>query len=699
MKPRPLWFLLPPTLLALTLGLLTVPGGFVFDDFQAITQDERIRSLSNLPSILLDNYWGDFAQGGLYRPLTLASFTVEHALWGQNPAGYHVTNALFYALCAALLTLLANRLGLSKLAAMGTGLLFAAHPIHVEAVAPVVGRSELGAAAFALLALCLATRRARTWSNAGLTALAVFLALGFKEIAIAVIPALVLVPYFLDSAPEGQSFSERAKTAVQQIAKGVATHGRTWAWIGLALVLWFSLRAGAIEGTMEVDSLNNVLSERGAGGRLAGALDVTCRYHRMALLPWPLSADYSLQALVPSDSWAGPRVWLGLILGMALIGAMAWGIVQRSLVGLGLCIYGAALFPVSNLPFAIGTIFAERLLFFPSLGVCLAVVAALAPRHERKLGVQAGIALAVLVGSILFGIRVPDWRSELSITRAMVETQPTSAKAQGKYGWELFKEANDWPESPRKDEQIQRAREHLERANELYADFDDSHLNLSIVYDALGRYEDAAREAEIALRLAPRQRNSLAAAARASVRLENYDRAVELCNQGLKLYPGNAGLLRIRGSAWQELGQPGKAAADLAEAWRDDPNDVVLTLNFLRNLALSGNSAYAREVLNEILSRPVASLAPDFRSELPAFRNNRGLLRAREGDHAGAVEDYDEALRLIPTFDQARGNRARSLIELEQWARAEEDLKVIEERRGPEATQQLRAFLNERRQP
>src|SRR5438477_12841022 len=82
---------------------------------------------------------------------------------------FHAVNVELYAGVCALVAELARRLSprsSSILVATVAGLLFAAHPIHVEAAAYIVGRAELMAALGALAALVLFLRRPMTTGRA-----------------------------------------------------------------------------------------------------------------------------------------------------------------------------------------------------------------------------------------------------------------------------------------------------------------------------------------------------------------------------------------------------------------------------------------------------------------------------------------------------------------------------------------------------
>lgn len=79
----------------------------------------------------------------------------NHWLGGLNPFGYHVGNVVMHAAVSALFTHVARLLLRRTLSTLVAGLLFAAHPIHTEAVAGVVGRADILACLFFLLAfLC-----------------------------------------------------------------------------------------------------------------------------------------------------------------------------------------------------------------------------------------------------------------------------------------------------------------------------------------------------------------------------------------------------------------------------------------------------------------------------------------------------------------------------------------------------------------
>ena len=92
---------------------------------------------------------------GSFRPFTSLSFYVQHQASGLDPFAYHLVNLLLHLLCSLLLTLLAYyHLFKKTLFATMTGLIFAVHAIHTEAVSNITGRAEIFAAILLPVDIC-----------------------------------------------------------------------------------------------------------------------------------------------------------------------------------------------------------------------------------------------------------------------------------------------------------------------------------------------------------------------------------------------------------------------------------------------------------------------------------------------------------------------------------------------------------------
>jgi protein O-mannosyl-transferase len=120
-------------------------GWVLHDDFDQIVNNPFIRSFSHVGRILTTDVWGATAvqmKSGIYRPVFMLSLLFNQQIFGNNPLFFHLVNNLIHAANAVLLYLLVRR-WLSQFPALFAALLFALHPISVEAVAWVSARPEL----------------------------------------------------------------------------------------------------------------------------------------------------------------------------------------------------------------------------------------------------------------------------------------------------------------------------------------------------------------------------------------------------------------------------------------------------------------------------------------------------------------------------------------------------------------------------
>jgi len=161
------WYhaLIPSAVVLFTLlaFLPSLQNGFVdWDDYDNFLQNPNYRGLnwSHLRWMFSTNYLGN------YRPLTWVTFGLDYNLWGMNPVGYHFTSLLLHTANALLVYFLSLRLlsaawsadspskdiGL-KLAAALSAVLFAVHPLRVEAVVWLSARSHLLSSLFYLSAI------------------------------------------------------------------------------------------------------------------------------------------------------------------------------------------------------------------------------------------------------------------------------------------------------------------------------------------------------------------------------------------------------------------------------------------------------------------------------------------------------------------------------------------------------------------
>ena len=295
--------------LAAALYAPSVSYGFVWDDISLIRENRFLHDFTTLR----ENLTGDFfrrshdpASIGHWRPLPTLTYMFDWRAGHGEPHAFHVHNAILHGLAAALLAMLALELGLSAPAASGAALLFASHPVHVEAVAWISGRPDLLCGLFVIAALLLDARAAKSGGRAlaiasGCATLAGLLS---KEMAVIVPAAVALRALMLPGRAE-----EKDPSPARRAARAVLPHG-------VAIAVYLTARFGVLG-----------ILPRGSAAAAAGhaALFVTW---------WSAFLEYARVVAWPGRLGIIPRVGLETsvlalrpVLGIALFaatGAIAW---------------------------------------------------------------------------------------------------------------------------------------------------------------------------------------------------------------------------------------------------------------------------------------------------------------------------------------------------------------------------------------
>lgn len=424
-------------LVALAAYANSLGNGFAYDDGMIVEQNPAVVEGGPLEA-LGESWWPVHVEGaGLYRPVTLAAFSAEWRMGGGEPFLFHLVNVVGHALVSlAVFLLLIYGAGAGAMAAsLGAGI-FAVHPVHVEAVANVVGQAEILVALF-FLAGCLAYLwdPPEGWWGRPLRLLAVAaayaLAIGSKEMG-ATLPAALLLLEVL--ARDDRSLLEGMRRELPLYALlGVVFLGFAGARV---LVL------GTLMGEVRAPSLLGL----DTGERLLTALTLWPEYLRLLVFPLDLSADYGPAVLLPVRGLAGDVVLGGLLVGA--LGALAWAVRKTApAVALGIAWFGVTILPVSQLLFPAGVLLAERTLYLPSVGLALVVAggmealpSAVGAAEEQGAEPAPGALRArraVLAGGVVVGLllltrtvtRNPVWFDTYSTMQTLAREHPESFRS------------------------------------------------------------------------------------------------------------------------------------------------------------------------------------------------------------------------------------------------------------------------------
>ncbi len=585
-------------------------NGFVYDDRYVVERNPLVQTL-DFRGLATTPYWGEIVDAGLYRPLTLLSFGLNRA-FGGSPLGFHLANDLLHGLAAVLAFLAARVVGLSSAGALAAGLLFALHPVQSEAVNALVGRAEILAFSFTLVAFLLFARKANP-ILAGVSSLAALLS---KESALFALPLFVLYR--------------------RDWARVVALGGAVAAGAILRIVVLGGL---GISGR-EIGFLDNPLADAGLGGRALAAPVLLLHHARLVLWPRRLSADYSFDQIPIPESLADPRVLLGAgVLGLLLFVAARGGRFRIAALAFLVPLAGSL-----HLLFPLGTIFAERLLYLPMLGVALGFGLGIEKLANRRQWIAGLVGVTILgAGAARTWTRARDWRDNETLFRKTVETSPFSARSYFLLGAELL-EQNRFPQ----------AAESFATGLAIYPAHFGARMSLGEALLEAGDPARAEREFRRALESEPASDDARKAAIAAALehgreraRSSDFASARESFERAIELDENEASAWNYLGLVSEREGRAEEARSHYERALRLDPTLVEAILNLASLQMNAGALAPAEEMY-----RRAISLAPE---SYEAY-NGLGIALARQGRTRDAAAAFEKAIAIDPTLETAREN-------------------------------------------
>lgn len=660
-------------LLAVVLYGNTIGHEYALDDSIVIVDNEFTqRGLEGVWPLLsqetFEGYLGDqqeLVEGGRYRPLSLVTFAVEQAIFGDAPHVRHVVNLLLYALTGMILFRVLRRLvpaaahWWTDVAWLGT-LVFFVHPLHTEVVSNLKGRDELLALLLGLTALgayadALRDGRTRTSVLAGAT---YFLAMLAKESAI---PLLVLFPLM------GWVYFQATPRSWKPLAAVLVAAA---AYAGIR----FAVTAGATP-TPNLEILNDPFLHATLAERLATVSHALGRYAALLVFPHPLTHDYYFAHLKTVD-WGDN---LAIVAGAAHLALLGWtvrGLVRRQRWAFATAFYLVSLAVVSNLVVSVGVILAERFVYVPSVGFALLVATLI----RRPLGATNALRWAVAgVGGVwLLALaattvaRNPAWHDNLTLFRTDLAISDDSAKLQAALGTELLTLAQGNPDPSRRVALLQEAIGHLQRSIEIYPGFGLGWVNLGVAQLERGEFQTAVGTFEHAIEVRPDLDDAYINQGIAWERAGDYEESLRTFRRLLRREPENMRAWLWVGLTFEAAGQPdsakvsyqsmlridathARALARLGSLYGQVDGDVETAGRYLRAALDAGN--HDVEVYNNLgivlvtqgfLPDAIALLERGLREHPGSPELHRTLAGAlqRAGDDAEARHHMEEAQRL-----------------------------------------------------
>jgi protein O-mannosyl-transferase len=690
-KPKRRWL---PLAILLGMAFLTYANalrdGFVADDNLQILRNPFVTDYHYISSLFGTDVWGFAAAGSsnYYRPLQLFVYALEYLVYGNRPWIWHLFNLLVnLGVVAAAYFLVVELADLTL--AFWTSLVFALHPMHVEAVVWVAALPDLLCGFLLLLAMLSyhKARMARGWESIGLYAMALAafaVATLTKETSLLFPLVLLSYEFFYRQTPLLKLWESLSRLL-------------PYAAVIFGYIL---MRLNAL-GSFAPNPIHYTLL---SPGQLAIAIPtLIARYLGKLLLPLRYNYFYFTPPITSLTIVSAAAISITA----ALVAAMFLLRKRQPLLALGLAWFFLMLAPALDIN-AIGqNYFTERYLYIPSFGI--AILAAWAWLWLlRKVGTgtgrwaaYGGVALVLVFFLVQIERRIPVFRDDLRLFQVTVLASPDSAQVQASLA-SAYHEAGDIPASI----------EHGTLAVSLDPNYPLAQINLGNSFVESGNYAEGIKYLKMAIAQKSDYVPIWVSLAKAYVGEHEwrgaekcYQRAAQLDPTQASYYEhladtaasgaqGQEEIARLRGAVsqhpeslddWNELGrayarlsQWDDAISCFQEILKRKPGDVPALLELSVAAQAKGDFAVAISAGQNALS---------IRPEDSGLRMNLASADYGAGRFDDSISMLNELLRRDPNF--AHADEAHFMLGLDYEKRSEWAAAAEQYRQALQANPQL----------
>ena len=601
---RVAWILLGVALLAtVAVYARVLHGEFQWDDFLTIVGNSTIKDLAGM----LAGFPGALFRAG--RPVTDLTFALDWRVGGLETFGYHLVNLVIH-LCNVVLVFLFTRrvaelagMGRPPLVAVAVAALFALHPLQTQAVSYVSQRSEALASGLYLLALLLllgAQRSGRSPRGIALylAGLAAFvLGLGAKVIVVTLPAAYLLLAWVVPSG--------RARASLGTWPRRLALIA-PWG----ALMLFVSTRTlqsfgGSSHVGFQIENLSPATY-------FVTEWKVLVTYLRLLVWPAGQLVDWFFEPARLADPATLGSLALLLLLAAAGIALVVRGYrrddeagAASRVAGFGVLWFFLVLAPTSSIV-PLADVIEEHRVYLAGWGM-LAALVVLAERLLHRVRpdrrVAAGGAVAALVLCTLAGLawhRNGVWTSRLALWSSEVARRPENFRAHANLGY-AYNERGRYDEALREYQEALRRSAGRPQSQWLIAS------NVGTALMNLGRYREALPYVERAMELRPDDPDPVFNLAHLRMSLGDAAQAEALALRALKLNPRHTTAMNLLAQIRLDARDSAGAIEWLERAIQANPDDSAGWLNLGEVMASLGRTGEACQLWRRAASSPMPS--------------------------------------------------------------------------------------------
>jgi tetratricopeptide (TPR) repeat protein len=551
-------------LIAVLIGILyynALDNQFTNWDDSMIYRNSTIRNLSwdGIKKIFR------YERASTYQPIRMLSYAVDYRFWKLDPLGYRITNVVFYILTCIMvfltLRLLSSHLRENKrpdshfLVGLFGALLFAAHPVHVEAVTWLSARKEVLQGFFFFLAFYLYVKGKKREEGQKI----IFLGLALFAFLIATLskPSAVVFPAVL---------------IIYEIS--LSQHR----WIEFVKRHWSFFTLSAVTSLFFVFVLIKAMFDAGGikpyhGGTFFNNLLMSFYVflYNIKLLIFTINYSAAYTIHVPF-----PLINLQTLLAMGVVFLLLWlsiwSLKKTKVFFFVFFFFLTTLLPYLNL-IPISTLLADRYLFIASFSYCFLLgigfeklYTGRSKRYSEGFFKLLSVAIFLfLLGGYSFMTIQQNriWENSYTLWSDAVEKYPESNTANALLGVVYMDLGMD-----------EKAAEYLERAVQILPIDYESRNNLGIVYGRLDKPEEALKELITAMSLKPENDNIKINLSVFYQRQKEYKKSGEVLEYLISKHPGDARLYFRLGLLYKEMGLYEAAISKLIEATELAPHII-----------------------------------------------------------------------------------------------------------------------------
>lgn len=581
----------------------SLPNAFISDDVTGIQQEP-----------LLTNLWHWWL-----RPHEFLN-ALSWQIGKFNVIPYHLMSILSHCVVTVLVFYFVRR-WCSEEASLYAAAVFAVHPIHVEAVAWISGRTYVVITFFILLTYFLYAKACQSAAFASLrsrryylAALAIFIYYSWMNYTFY---SLFLVLIVLVDVYEGRW----------------RTHWKWWVPFFLILALRLFLARQAINDRMEMALIQ---TGETAVGRHPFFHFIYSIFGHLSLLLWPgrLTIYHEPIIFSPTKLFAGA---VALLAGASFLPLLLKRGRLYVLAAAGFVLF---LSPTYS-PWPLSSTVAERyaypasIFFVLTIGYAAEQLLARAGALQRKLLIGVGISLLAACSARTI-VRNEDWRSPNRFWRATAEVSPESHRAHNNLGLIYVSEENP-----------KRAIDSFMRSLQINPDAYDTYNNLGALYRDLGKRQEAISYLKKAMELNPKLSAAEYNLAMIYSDMDKPDEAIAMLHRSIELNPRNLAAYTNLGNVYMGMGRLTEALEAYRKSITIDPRYGLGYYNLANVYQAQGKSADAVTALQKAVKE-----SPRY---APAY-SNLGVLYNQMGRVAEAEGCLRKALSLDPGYLQAYNN-------------------------------------------